>query len=153
MNFMRCFDAELIKDVVTTPGLWETVSDDSVHPDKFIPDVEGQCWLAAIDGGCLLGFFQYHPLNGTTLIAHPHILPQFRGKRAFKAGKDQFDWMFSEYVKYNKIVGFIPFIYKNVKIYCNMIGMKDEGVCSKSYMKDGELHDQWIVGKVKPWAE
>ena len=47
---------------------------------------------------------------------------------------------------FEKLVSETPVIYRHIKLFALQQGLRVEGLLTKSFEKDGELHDQWIMG-------
>lgn len=146
LNIERTFNVDLIRAVVTEPRMWETVAEDNQEPTNYVPEVESECWLHVKDNMETIGLFQFKALNAITLEVHPYILPEYRGKIANEAGRMHLQWFADNATRYKKLVGSIPTIYKNVKLYTLMLGYREEGINKSSYLKNGEVHDQWYLG-------
>lgn len=142
----RTFDTKLIRSIMTQDDVWATVAEDGQKKDDFIPFVESDCWLKMMLGNTCVGLFVFERLNKVLLDVHPAILPEYRGKIGHYAGVEHLRWIYENEPACQKIVASIPVIYKHVKLYANMLGYRNEGINRKSYMKNGILHDQWMLG-------
>ncbi len=142
----RTFNVNLITSVVTDPDIWETATEDGHEPDSYFPDVNSNCFIAAVEDKEVIGVFELRALNKVLLDVHPYILPEFRGKKALEAGRKLLEWVYFNAPQYAKLTGTVPTIYKNVKIYCNMLGFKEEGFNKSSFLKNGQILDQWYLG-------
>jgi RimJ/RimL family protein N-acetyltransferase len=85
-------------------------------------------------------------VNGVTVLIHPHVLPEVRSKYARESCLAALKWIYDNAPKYVKITALIPVIHKNVKLFAKRIGFKEEGINRKSYLKDGKVIDQWLLG-------
>lgn len=142
---IECLDAQLIMDVITVPELWETISEDDQSPELWEPDLT-EAWLAAYtDQKELIGFYNLHVRNGITLQIHPMILPNKRGKWAYKTAMEALRWV-NEYTSFQKVVCEIPFIYPHVKMFALQCGMVKEGINRCSFLKYGKIHHMWMLG-------
>lgn len=147
-------DAQVIKEALVEPELWERISEDGTDQEIFTPPVgPGFVWLAIITEDGLAGYFFFHQLSLTTVKFHAHILKDYREKWSKKAGL-----LGLEYFAYNlndrihKMVAEIPVCYKDVYHYSLNHGLSDEGLNRKSVMKNGELMDQHLLGITKQEA-
>lgn len=140
-------DEAFIREIATIPALWETIAEDGIDQDTWMPDIS-EGWLYASDEEGFVGIYNVHPSNSTTLQIHPMIPPETRGRRAYESAVEVLDWIFTT-TKYQKVVCEIPVIYRNVKLFAMSAGMKEEGINRKSYLKNGKIHDQWHLGIAK----
>ena len=95
------------------------------------------------------------PKPGIVLIAFPRYKVQYeihvsmmkehRGKAGVKAAKEGIEYMWQN-TSARKLVGFIPAYNTAAVKFARMMGFKKEGVLTKSYRKDGKMHDMIIVG-------
>lgn len=88
------------------------------------------------------------PYNFVTYEVHTCVLPQYRGKEATRATKVGAKWMFTE-TPCQKINTFIPITNTQAYALARSAGMKIEGVNKKSFLKDGVLYDQIMMGLCK----
>jgi len=88
------------------------------------------------------------PQNSITYDVHTCVLPQFRGEEAVSAAREGAEWMFKE-TNCQKITASFPVINSGAYALARSIGMKKEGVNKKSFLRDGHLHDQIIMGLCK----
>lgn len=142
----RTINQNLVNSIVTTPELWETVAEDGHDPALWEPDFDRDCWLLMSLEGLPVGLYQFKTVNAITLDVHPHILPEFRGSIGMEAGRKHLEWVYNHAPKYKKLVATIPMIYRHVKLYANMLGYRDEGINRASFLKNGQIHDQWNLG-------
>lgn len=84
----------------------------------------------------------------TLYEVHTMITPEGRGKMGVEAGREVAKWFF-ENSTCEKIITYVPFYNKPAKIFARAVGMQNEGVCTKSVLKNGVLHDQWVLGLEK----
>jgi RimJ/RimL family protein N-acetyltransferase len=145
MKAVRTYDNELVARLMRLPELWATVAEDGQNPDLYVPDCENACWLLMIEGEELVGLYNLHAHNSVTVEIHAHVFPEFRKKHSYDTGIAALSWVIDN-SDYQKVVAVIPTIYLNVKRFTCSFGFKEEGVNRKSYLKSGELVDQWLLG-------
>lgn len=140
----RCFDKESI--TCAAVECFHDIVEDNTDYDCIDIDVDADCWLGFYAHGDCLGYIQFSPYNRTTLDFHAYIYKQHRrysiecGKLAIKWFKEQSPSM------YKKLISQVPSCYRHIRRYAFSIGFKQEGVWSKSFTKDGKLHDLWLFG-------
>lgn len=84
--------------------------------------------------------------NSVIYEVHVAVSPEGRGKDAVLAARQSIDEFFHDTPNVHKLIGFTPINLKRVLAFARMVGFKKEGICKKSFLKDGELHDQVISG-------
>ena len=145
MNIERTKDKELIKKIVFTDGLWETVREDNVSKEGFDPDVENDVWLVVFTSNKIIGCYIVEAKNSVMIEAHPCIIPKYRKEYTRDAGIVFFKWIMSD-ERIKKLTSYIPVIYPNVRDFCLRFGLRHEGINRSSTIKNGEIHDQWMMG-------
>ena len=145
MIAIRTYDAEIIEGLMRMPDIWATVAEDGQNPDDFKADCEGECWLLMMDGENFVGAYNLHSHNSVTVEIHAHVLPTHRKQYSYATGIAALQWV-TDNTNYQKVVAVIPTIYENVKRFTCSFGFQEEGINRKSYLKNGEIVDQWLLG-------
>lgn len=153
MRIERTFDAEIIKSVMLHPDIWETCAEDGQHPAMFEPETEADCWLNVLRGTSLVGMYNVHAHNSVTLEIHAQILPEYREECAKESSRQVLQWILDNAPEYQKVIAQIPTLYPNVKHFTMNAGFQEEGINRLSYMKNGKLYNQWLLGITKPEIE
>jgi RimJ/RimL family protein N-acetyltransferase len=148
MIAIRTYDTEVIEGLMRIPEIWATVAEDGQDPDKFKADCEGECWLLMMNGDEFIGAYNLHSHNSVTTEIHAHVLPAHRKQFSYSTGIAALQWVI-DYTDYQKVIAIIPTIYKNVKRFTCSFGFQEEGINRKSYLKNGEIVDQYILGITK----
>lgn len=143
----RIHDPELVKSVLLHPDIFATIAEDAA--DDFEPDMEGSIWLAMLAPN-LVGLYQIERLNGITAQLHANVLPESRKAHSKATGWAALDWVMENLPDIHKLIAVVPVIYPNVKAFTCSFGFREEGVNRESYLKNGEIHDQWILGITRP---
>jgi len=89
------------------------------------------------------------PRTRTLHEVHTMIEPEGRGKQAIKDVRAAAKWYFENEGRCEKIITYVPFHNKQAYSFARIVGMKDEGICTKSFKKNGVLIDQWVLGLEK----
>jgi len=84
--------------------------------------------------------------NSVVYEVHVAVSPEGRGKEAVLAARESISEFFNEMGGVHKLIGFTPTNLKRAIAFSRMVGFTKEGICKKSFLKDGELHDQMISG-------
>ena len=129
---------------MSNPVIWNETSEDGQEYEDFEPDMS-EGWLGVYDGDYLIGVFNLHALNSITLKIHPMILPQYRGRLAYKAARDVLKWVV-DYTTFHKVNCEIPEIYPNVIRFAVHCGLVKEGKNRRSFLKGGKIHHQVLLG-------
>ena len=145
MNVERTFDTELIKGIMSRADMWDTVAEDGQDPDDYAPDVNGECWLLLTVDDKPIGAYCVHQRNAVTLEIHAQVLPEFRKEHSTESGTKVLKWILDN-TECQKVIAQIPAIYPNVKRFTESFGFQVEGENRMSYLKNGELHNQWLLG-------
>jgi hypothetical protein len=138
-------DADFIKTVYKTPDIWESITDDSTVSADLgdMPALTVPTMYFLIPDN--IGVFFFHPWNGTTYEVHSAILPGYRGKLAYEAALATRQWIWDN-TSVQKIVTLIPTKNYRARALARCVGMVQEGIVTKSYMKNGKAEDQYLFG-------
>ena len=66
-------------------------------------------------------------------------------KYAQEIGQGTLEWIWAN-TPAQKIMAVIPDLYPNVIRFVHQFGFRLNGINTRSILKDGQLHDQWIMG-------
>jgi RimJ/RimL family protein N-acetyltransferase len=134
--------------VLLDPTVWPYVSDDTELPDNLadLPVPAGWIYLNVIDQGGSVGFFAFARRNAATWDLHYALLPAARGARKSDAiFQAALRWLWAN-TKCQRLMGEIP-VYNRVAIaYAKRNGMIPIGINSRSWLKNGQLHDTELFG-------
>ena len=134
-------DYEAIKRIFNDKRIYDYLVDD-LTPEDIEPP-QGCVYLLSEDGD---GLVMVIPRNSVEAEVHIAVLPEAR-HRAFYYGKKALDWIFEQNV--HKVTAMIPQTNQQVYKYCLKLGFQQEGVNRMSFLKDGKLQDQWLIGLTK----
>ena len=145
MTAIRTFDTEMVESFMAIPEIWVTIAEDGQIKENFKAYCESECWLLMMDDKEFVGMYNLHAHTSVMVEIHAHVLPKYRAKYSQATGTTVLQWIIDE-TKYEKVIAVIPTIYENVKRFTCSFGFKEEGVNRHSYMKNGEIVDQWLLG-------
>ena len=145
----RIYDTDLIKALITRDDIWATVAEDGQLCSEFEPEVNAQCWLLMTSDDQHIGLYNLHAHNAVTVEIHAHVLPEYRAEHSRSTGASALKWLYDHHPEYQKVVAQIPCIYENVKKFTCSFGFQLEGVNRLSYLKNGEIIDQWLLGMTR----
>lgn len=142
MRVTRCMDPERIRLLLAQVG--EVVAEDGQSIADAEIDTERNGWLEVIAGPETLAVYKLAPLNGVTVEIHVNVLPMYRHKRHATC-RAAFRWLL-ENTEYQKVIAWVPCIHRHIRRFAVEMGMAVEGNSAQSYLKNGALHDQWLLG-------
>lgn len=147
MMINRSFDYDLIRKIITNPKIYPMSSDDkSPPPNQYKPPENEQIYyLIPEENGQPLGVFVVVPLNAACFEVHTCLLPESWGDMAKQAAAHLLDWVFSR-TDCQKLITNVPAYNRLALRFAKAAGLVEFGVNSKSYLKNGLLHDQVMLG-------
>lgn len=95
-----------------------------------------------------MSVFLFHPHNGVLYEVHTAVLPEGRGKAAVEGACAARDWMFTN-TRCRKIMTVIPSYNRGAYALARRVGMAQEGIMTKAFLKHGQLVDLAVftIGK------
>lgn len=153
MRVVRTINAALIKQLIDNEKLWDRLSEDwSQDFASWMPDVDSSIWLLVVDESedevvDVRGVFAFAPETHIVYRFHPAILPDKWGetKKNIQAGKLALSWLW-EHTAAEKVVARSPILYPDALKWAQRVGLKREGICRNSFLKNGKLVDQYHLG-------
>jgi RimJ/RimL family protein N-acetyltransferase len=151
MTFRRTTDADLIRSVMTHPRVYPHITDDGCPPvEQFAPVLSPAIWyVEAHDGEELLGLWAFVPQNAICWEVHTCLLPNAWGQRGAKAAKEMAAWIWAN-TDCRRIVTNVPSCNPLAYRFARKAGMVEYGRNTDSFLKDGKLYDQSLLGLSKP---
>lgn len=139
-------DVAVINRLMTDESVNADVSDDNTVGITF-DALPSHCeFLGIYLDGSIQGFFVLVPQNTVTAEIHTCLLPSIRGVTALQAGKLLLNYLFS---KYQKAISWIPDGNRKALLYSLKLGFVVEGLSQQSFLKNGQLIDQKLVGMTR----
>lgn len=147
VTISRCYDVALIKSTITHPKLYQHLSDDGCPDaqDFTVQLADSLFYMVAHDGDKYLGLFLLHPHNFICYEVHTCLLPEAWGEMAIECGKAIVRWMF-ENTPCQRVITNVPKYNRLALRLARNVGMSEFGVNTKSFLKNGSLHDQVMLG-------
>jgi hypothetical protein len=142
---IRTFDNSVIESFMRLPEIFKTAAEDGQKPEDFKSNCQADCWLLMMCGDEFIGAYKIHALNKVTAAIHANVLPVHRKKYSHYTGLAALQWIIDN-TDYQKVVATIPVIYGNVKRFTSGFGFNQEGISTNSYLKNGSLVDQYLLG-------
>jgi len=119
--------------------------EDGVDLDKWRPIIGGSTvWLLVKDKGEVMAICKLGVIQVSMIDFHPYVMPG-KCRRWKSIVKCLLIWIYSN-KRINKVISFIGTNHTTTYNLALKTGFNDEGLIKKSYLKNGELHDQHIVG-------
>lgn len=146
-------DLDYVNGIMRHPSVYAHISDDhSPEAASFsaapLLMSERAIFLRPVIDGFGAGLFLFHPWNSVCFEAHTCVLPGFRGRAAVLASGMAAAWMF-ENTGCRKIVTHVPAWNRAAYALARRAGFRAEGVNRKSFLRNGRLCDQAIMGLSK----
>lgn len=138
----------LVERVVRHPAVWPHVHDDGTPGDWEPVDHEVMHWMLVQEGAEVLGVFLVHPVTSYCYEMHTCLLPEAWGPRAIEAARMLADWAFSQ-TPCLKLVTNVPEYNRLALRFAKAGGGKQEGINRASFMRDGKMLDQIVLGITK----
>lgn len=151
LTFERTTNYELVRAIVTNPVLYKHITDDgSPAREKFRPIEHSAIWYVLVwNDDKLLGLFMFVPLNSVCFEVHTCLLPASWGKHTEAAAQGVAEWIW-EHTACQRIITNVPSYNRLALRLALLSGMKEFGVNKDSFLKNGQLYDQIMLGISKP---
>lgn len=142
---MTLADSEVANRIIHHPEVYPDMCDDYADPahtqlGRYLLMEENLYLLHPNDNTV----FCFAPRTLVLFEVHTMIEPEGRGHQAVKAARDALHWIFTN-TTCEKVITYVPFFNRKARVFARKVGLVDEGVCTKSFKKDGELIDQWVL--------
>lgn len=148
MNLTRTHDMALVERLMRHPAVWPHLHDDGTPEDWAPIDHDSIYWMLLTVEGAPVGVFLVHPLNSYCFEMHTCLLPNAWGSPAGQAVKLLGRWVFGE-TACRKLVTNVPAYNRLALRFAKAGGLQQEGINRASYMHDGEMLDQIVLGITK----
>ena len=153
LDMAKPFDVDRVRATLTHPLIYPHISDDgSPEQEDFHPTEHPAIWyMAAWDQETYLGLFMFCPSNSVTWEVHTCLLPRAWGK-SVEIAKSMAQYMF-ENTQCRRIITSVPAQNRLALRLAERVGFTRYGVNERSWLKDGQLQDQIVLGLSKPTEE
>ena len=142
----RTHDMEAVRAILNHPAVWPHIHDDGATEAAPL-DHEGLFWLLVSEpdpAGCFL----FHAHNSVTFEVHPCLTPRLWGPKARTAARLARAWVFTNTAA-QKLITHVP-AYNAVALrFALRNGFQQEGINRASFLRNGELLDQHLLGLTK----
>lgn len=158
MVVKRCYvtDRDMVDKILKDPEIYKHLGDDGSLPAEnftslYLLTNPMIYMLKAIIEDDIAGLIGFYPRNFVSYDIHITVLPQYRGKTGVEVMKKAIDWMF-ENTPCRKVIANAPTSNRPAYALAIKCGFQKEGLLSKSYLKNGKLYDEHILGFSKEEA-
>lgn len=145
MHLVKLDDLEEINKIILNEHVQKDICDDPTRNEKVL-DLSGYEWIGVVEDNITQGLFLLIKHNSIAIEIHTCLLPSLRGSKAVEAGKLILNLIFENY---QKVISWIPENNRKAKLFAQMLGFQVEGINRASFLKDGRLLDQFLVGLTK----
>lgn len=136
-------------DIMVHPSVSPWISDDmfAALDRESIAEAlqQSRDHMLATYNGLPMGSFSYIRRNAVMAEVHSAVLPQFRGKLSEDAARESLRIAF-ESLGYSKVITWVPDDNRPALALAKRVGMVDEGHVSHSYLRQGKLLGQSLLG-------
>ncbi len=146
LNICRTRDMHIVRDIMLHPKVWPYLHDDGL--DDFHPTDEEHIYWMLVRDESPAGVFMVYAHNSICYEMHTAILPRIWGSEAAHAAQLLLAWAFSE-MPCQKMITSVPSYNRMALRFAKQGGMTVEGTNRFSYLKNGVLHDQILLGITK----
>lgn len=151
MQFTRTRDFDLVRAVLTHPSQTRMSADDATEVASWRPNEDDRIYYIEVRDGSLgqspglLGIVSLIPENAVCYQVHVSLLPYGWGLRTRLALGGAIAWAFRE-TPARRLVASIPVDNRLAIALGEDCGMREYGRNPGSFLRDGELHDQVLIG-------
>ena len=148
MRIERTKDMGIIKNIMINHAIYPHISDDGAPEAKYFQPTESDeiYYLLVIDeNGLVHGLYLLHAMNYITYEIHTCLLRSCRGKKADIAAKAVLKWI-SLNTECLKVITHVPENNRLALAYAKRAGLLLEGINRDSFLKDGKLYNQFLLG-------
>lgn len=149
MTFERTKDYALIRKIMTHHRVYPHITDDGCPPvEKFHPGESDDLWYILVTDDEPLGLWLFVPQNAVCWEVHTCMLPVAWGERAAAAAKEMAEWIWKN-TPCRRIITNVPECNRLALKFAKAAGMVEFGRNEKSFLKNGKLWGQIMLGLTK----
>ncbi|PXX41660.1 GNAT family N-acetyltransferase [Undibacterium pigrum] len=150
MKLQRTHDMKTVKEILSHPAIFPHIHEDGLKEIEP-PDSEEFHWILISDQEGAAGVYMVHYHNQSCVEMHTCLLPRIWGAKANDSVKLLSEYLFHQ-LGVRKVITNVPAYNKLALRFAKTNGMKIEGINRESYLKDGKLIDQIMLGMTrKEW--
>lgn len=150
ITLSKTADMEAVRAILADPAIWPHIHEDGTDlPESLDPD--GVDWLLVSDGAPA-GVFLAHARGAACWEVHTCLLPRTWGAGAREAARLLLAHLFSM-ESCCKVITHVPAYNRAALRFAKASGMHVEGINRASYLRNGHLEDQIMLGITrKEWT-
>ena len=154
MTFERTTRYGLVRGILTDPGLYDHMTDDSAPPrEKFEVNTHPAIrYVIVYDGFEVLGLFCFFPQNAICWDAHVALLRKLRPETTRRIGREVMEWLWAN-TPCRRLVASVPEC-NGAAVHYGLdpegMGLEWYGRNEKSFLKGGKLWNQVLMGRSRP---
>lgn len=150
LTFERTRDFDLVRKIMTHPRVYPHITDDGCPPvEEFHPAEDRGLWYILVrNAGEPVGLWLFVPQNAVCWEVHTCLLPVAWGETGKEAAKRMAEWIW-QYTTCRRIVTNVPECNRLALRFAKAAGMVEYGRNEKSFLKDGKLWGQIMLGLTK----
>lgn len=145
MHLIELTNLEDINKIILNQHVQDDISDD-LTKNQAVQSLKNYEWIGVVDDDQLQGLFVLISQNSISVEIHTCLLPSMRGSKAFRAGELILNLIFKNY---EKVISWVPENNRKAKLFSLLLGFQVEGINRASFLKNGKLQDQILVGLTK----
>jgi RimJ/RimL family protein N-acetyltransferase len=151
VTFERTTDYVFIRAVLTHPKVYPGITDDSAPPSAEYEPIEheGIWYVRVVDRGRDFGVFVFVPHGAICWEVHTALLPIAWGPAGKQAAREIASWIWAN-TPCRRIFTNVPEFNRLALRFAEAAGMTRFGVNASSYLKDGRVYDQILLGLTRP---
>lgn len=134
---------DIVKHLLADPELFERFTEGAQAYEGYI--VPNGLYLGIFQADEIIGFWALDSETSSTIGIHCNVLKRHR-EHSMEVGRYFVDYAFRTYPDVHKLNAKIATLYPDVYNFTKKFGFKDEGIDRKSFTKEGELFDRYILG-------
>ncbi len=153
LSFERTEDMELVKAIVTHPRIYSKTCDDGCpDPSALMPIAHPKLYyIIARDGDNPVGLSMLVPQNVICYDCHICMLPCAWGQKTAATVRGFLDWIWAN-TPAKRLTASIPDFNRLAVNLALRSGFEIVGINPKSFLKNGKLYSQVILGLSAPGA-
>lgn len=150
LTFERTSDFDLVRSIMTHPRVYPHITDDGCPPvEEFHPSEDRMLWYILVrNAGKPVGLWLFVPTNAVCWEVHTCLLPEAWGDVGREAAKRMAEWIW-QYTACRRIITNVPECNRLALRFAKAAGMLEFGRNEASFLKNGRLHAQIMLGLTK----
>jgi len=148
VDLHRTGDLELVREILTWPGMYEQMGDDSLPPEHAyeVPDDPRIWYVVATNGSRLVGLFVLIPQNLVCWEVHAAMMPWATPREKWAAARALPEWL-GDNTECRRLTAAVPANNGPAIVYgTHGIGLRYVGRQPAAFLRGGHLQDLVLLG-------